>query len=162
MTTRTKKPLKAIDVGRYFVYLANTNQKPITNKKLQKLVYYAQAWSLVLNDKKLFNEPIEAWVHGPAVRSLYVQYKPFGFSAIQEEVKQSEINHIPAQARALLDEIWKVYGKMDADYLEMLTHSERPWRQAREGIQSHESSDNEIKPKLMKAFYAERLKTAKK
>ena len=65
------KKTSALTVADYFLYKANKEKKPITNKKLQKLVYYAQAWSLVLNNKKLFSEPIEAWVHGPAVRSLY-------------------------------------------------------------------------------------------
>src|SRR3989344_7670488 len=117
MALHSSKILKAQDVGRYFLYLANQERKPITNKKLQKLVYYAQAWSLVLNDRKLFNEPIEAWVHGPAVRSLYVKYKKFGFEPIQEEVKASELN-FSDQAKKLLNNVWKLYGKMDAGYLE--------------------------------------------
>jgi uncharacterized phage-associated protein len=82
MSSTYRKLTSVLDIGRYFIYLANQNHKPITNKKLQKLVYYSQAWSLVLNNKKLFNEPIEAWVHGPAVRSLYCRYKNFGFSPI--------------------------------------------------------------------------------
>lgn len=160
MASNSSKTLKVQDVGRYFLYLASKEKKPITNKKLQKLVYYAQAWSLVLNNKKLFNEPIEAWVHGPAVRSLYVQYKKFGFEPIQEEVKANEIN-ISGQTKELLNNVWKLYGKMDAGYLEMLTHSEKPWQEAREGLQSSESSGNEISLKTMKGYYAEKLESAK-
>lgn len=160
MTQGTKIPLKALDVGRYFIYLANQENKPITNKKLQKLVYYSQAWSLVLNKKKLIKEPIEAWVHGPAVRSLYVKYKKFGFSPIQEVVKPDSIK-ISSKTKELLDEIWKVYGKLDAEYLEMLTHSEQPWQEAREGLHSHESSENEISPQLMRSFYQEKLTEAR-
>ena len=89
-----RKTLKIEDVAKYFIYLANKDKKVITNKKLQKLVYYSQAWSLVMNDKKLFKDPIEAWVHGPAVRSLYVQYKNFGFSPIQEEVDEKTIKKL--------------------------------------------------------------------
>jgi len=152
--------LKAQDAGRYFLYLANQERKPITNKKLQKPVYYAQAWSLVLNNKKLFSDPIEAWVHGPAVRSLYVRYKKFGFDPIQEEVKANTLS-IAGQAKKLLDSIWKLYGKMDAGYLEMLTHSERPWQEAREGLQSFESSGKEISLKTMKSYYSEKLEKAK-
>lgn len=154
------KTLKAQDVGRYFLYLANQEKKPITNKKLQKLVYYAQAWSLVLNDKKLFNEPIEAWVHGPAIRSLYVQYKQFGFEPIREEVKPDTVN-FSIKTKELLNSVWKIYGKMDARYLEALTHSERPWLEAREGLQSSESSGNEISSKTMKSYYSEVLERAK-
>lgn len=159
MVSQSSKILKARDVGRYFLYLANQEKKPITNKKLQKLVYYAQAWSLVLNNKKLFNEPIEAWVHGPAVRSLYVQYKKFGFEPIQEEIKASEFN-ISGKTKKFLDTVWQAYGKFDAGYLEMLTHSEKPWREAREGIQSSESSDNEISLKTMKSYYSKRMEEA--
>lgn len=56
-----------------------------------------------------------------------------------------------------VDEIWKVYGKFDAEYLEMLTHSEKPWQEAREGLQSHESSENEIPTEMMRSFYSEKL-----
>ncbi len=151
--------MKAYDVGQYFLYLANQKRKPITNKKLQKLVYYAQAWSLVLNNKKLFSEPIEAWVHGPAIRSLYIRYKKFGFEPIQEKRKAREIN-IPKQARDLINTVWRAYGKLDVGYLEMLTHSEEPWQEAREGLQSSESSDNEISLEKMKSYYTEKLEKA--
>lgn len=150
-----------MDVGRYFLFLANQDKKPITNKKLQKLVYYAQVWSLVLNGKKLFNEPIEAWVHGPAVRSLYGQYKGFGFNPIQEDVKSDSIR-IFGKEKILLNEIWKVYGGFDAGYLEMLTHSEKPWQEAREGLQSYENSGNKISLKTMKGYYSEKLEQIQK
>ncbi len=161
MTSHPRQSLKAYDVGRYFLYLASQEKEPITNKKLQKLVYYAQAWSLVLKNKKLFNEPIEAWVHGPAVRGLYVQYKKFGFAPIQEEIKPDTIK-ISGKTKRFLDTIWRAYGKLDAGYLEMLTHSEEPWREARKGLQHHESSGNEISLRVMKNYYSEKLKEANK
>lgn len=161
MSTQIKKPLKPLDIGRYFLYIASQEKEPITNKKLQKLVYYAQAWSLVLNRKKLFNEAIEAWVHGPAIRSLYGQFKNYGFNPIKEEVSADSIK-IPDEIKELLDQVWKVYGKMDAGYLEMLTHSEKPWQEARKGLQNHEKSGNEISLKTMHAFYTEKLEKAQK
>ncbi|MBI3335487.1 MAG: SocA family protein [Candidatus Portnoybacteria bacterium] len=157
MVVSSKKSLKVQDVGRYFLYLAGQEKEPITNKKLQKLVYYAQAWSLVLNNQRLFSEPIEAWVHGPAVRSLYAQYKKFGFEPIQEEVKSDSIK-ISEKTKEFLNTVWKAYGKLDAGYLEMLTHSEKPWREARRGLQNHESSGNEISLESMKNYYSEKLK----
>jgi len=44
---------------------------PMTAMKLQKLVYYSQAWHLVWDEEPLFSDPIEAWANGPIVRSLY-------------------------------------------------------------------------------------------
>jgi len=162
MVGHSKKNLKALDIGRYFIYLSNKEKRPITNKKLQKLVYYAQAWSLVFNNKKLFSEPIEAWVHGPAVESLYIQYKDFGYSPIQEKIGEASIRNISGRTKELLDEVWRVYGKLDAGYLEMLTHSEKPWQEARKGLQSSENSEIEISPKAMKNYYSEKLKDAQK
>ena len=151
-----KNMLKVFDVAKYFMYLANQGKKPITNKKLQKLVYYSQAWSLVLNNRKLFNEPIEAWIHGPAVRNLYIKYKSFGFNPINIDIKENSIK-ISTEDRELIDEVWKVYGKLDAQYLEMLTHSEQPWQEARSGLESFEGSDNEISTEDMKRFYSAKL-----
>lgn len=153
------KKLDALQVAEYFILRSNEAKKPITNKKLQKLLYYAQAWSLVLNKEKLFPEKIEAWVHGPAVRSVYVKYKEFGFNPIQKDVDPVSM---ALKTRKLLDTVWNVYGKLDPAYLEQLTHSEGPWREAREGLQDCESSENEISLKTMRDFYFEKLKQAKK
>jgi uncharacterized phage-associated protein len=157
-----KTNLSAIEVGLYFLHLGNKAGKPITNKKLQKLVYYAQAWSLVINKKRLFLDRIEAWVHGPAVRALYSKYKEFGYSPIKQEVNEDIVSIFLPKDKKLLDNVWKAYGKLDSEYLEMLTHSEKPWQEAREGLQSDESSSKEISLETIGAYYLEKLKSARK
>ena len=89
----------------------------------------------------------------------YVHYKKFGFEPIQEEIKPDTLN-ISGKTKELLDTVWNAYGKLDAGYLEMLTHSEKPWQEAREGLQSSESSGNEISLKTMRSYYAEKLEKA--
>lgn len=54
------------DVATYIL----EKQGAMTTWKLQKLVYYSQAWSLVWDDDVLFPEEIEAWANGPVVREL--------------------------------------------------------------------------------------------
>jgi uncharacterized phage-associated protein len=125
------------------------------------LVYYAQAWSLVLNNKKLFDDEIEAWVHGPAVRNLYFKFKDFGFNPIDIEFDPEIENKISSEDKELLDEVWKVYGKYDANYLEILTHSELPWQKAREGLDLAELSSKEINTDVMKDFYTKKLEEVK-
>ena len=149
--------LKAKDVALYFLFVANKNNKPINNKKLQKLVYYAQAWYVTFIEEKLFDDVIEAWVHGPAVRNLYRKYKKYGFEAITDNVDENIINTIPAKTKSILDSVWDAYGKLDADYLEILTHSEEPWLEARNKLAPHESSSNEISLDTMKKFYSKKL-----
>ena len=152
---------KSLKIARYFIHLANQQNSPITNKKLQKLVYYAQAWSLVLCNKEFFPDPIEARVHGPAILSLYSQYKSYGFNPIKEVITSGSISGISQDKKKLLDNIWSVYGKFDAGYLEMLTHSEKPWQEARAGLEAHESSKNVISTDSMKQYYSQKLKAVK-
>lgn len=138
----------------YFIWKSNGENKPITNKKLQKLLYYAQAWNVTIRNKPLFEDKIEAWVHGPAVRSIYFAFKQFGFSPIQKEIKISRIEKIEEKDKTILDEVWKVYGKYDARYLELLTHNEIPWQEARQGAGVCESCSNEINLETMKKYYS--------
>jgi uncharacterized phage-associated protein len=156
------KKITALTISEYFIDKANKDGKSVTNKKLQKLVYYAQAWSLVLRNKKLFDEKIEAWVHGPAIKSLYLEYKKFGFSPIKKEADRSISKSMSPINKKLLDSVWSVYGNLDADYLEMLTHKEAPWQEAREGLESSENSENEISVRSMKIFYTQKLENTKK
>ena len=114
-----------------------------------------------MKKKKLFDEKIEAWVHGPAIKSLYVKYKSFGFNPIQKEADQASLKNLSSENKKLLDNVWSVYGGLDAYYLEMLTHSETPWQEAREGLQSSQNSENEISIKAMKSFYSKKLELAK-
>ena len=46
----------------------------LTNLKLQKLLYYAQAWYLALYNVALFEEDFQAWVHGPVLYSQYCRF----------------------------------------------------------------------------------------
>lgn len=153
-----RETLNAQQVAKYFIWKAADEKKTITNKKLQKLLYYAQAWSLVLRDKKLFNDKIEAWVHGPAIRDVYFEYKKFGFGPISEDVGKNDLEKISSKTKKFLDQVWFTYGKKDAAYLEYLSHSETPWQKAREGLEAHIGSENEISTKDMKEFYSSKIK----
>ena len=161
MTTKIKNKTTALNVAFYFIKRGLEEKKPITNKKMQKLVYYAKAWSVTLNDEKLFNDKIEAWVHGPAVPSLYETFKKFGSDYITELPKKISFDFSEEQ-QEVLDSVWKVYGKYDANYLEILTHSELPWQEAREGLQGSESSNNEISLDTVKKYYSAKLEKTQK
>lgn len=97
-----KKHYSASEIGEYFLLLSNNSNKSITNKKLQKLLYYAQAWSMTLKDEPLFNDKIEAWVHGPAIRSVYQEYRKFGFSPIVKDINQKDVAQIKGFCEELL------------------------------------------------------------
>ena len=137
--------LSAMDVARYFLALASEEDgELISNMKLQKLVYYAQGFSLALRDEPLFAEPIKAWTHGPVVPSLYHEYKQFEGGPV---ILDGEINWnlYSPEARELLDEVYQVYGQYSASGLRALTHSELPW--------SETPSGEEIPRSAMKEFF---------
>ena len=109
-------------------YILRQFPQPIPAMKLQKLVYYAQAWSLVWDDQPMFKERIEAWANGPVVRQLYglhrgqflVRRIPGGFSRRLNLTQRETVG-------AVLD----FYGGKSSQWLSNLTHMEKPWRDAR-------------------------------
>lgn len=123
---------------------------PITNLKLQKLLYYAQAWHLALHDKPLFDERIEAWVHGPAVPPVYGAFKAMGWQPI---VPPPIIVDVSDAVKSHVREVLEAYGGLSAYQLELLTHQEYPWQNARRGLAPDEPSNNIISQDDMKAFY---------
>ncbi|HUX35951.1 MAG TPA: type II toxin-antitoxin system antitoxin SocA domain-containing protein [Candidatus Paceibacterota bacterium] len=153
---------KVLAAAEYFILKSQQEKRVVTNKKLQKLLYYAQAWSMVFNNKKIFNEPIEAWVHGPTVRKIYSKFKNFGFGNITVVVNEKDLNVLSADDKVVLDDVWKTYGKFNADYLEILTHNETPWQEARDGMAADQSCNNEISTDSMKEYYGRRLEEIKK
>ncbi len=153
---------KTIGVANYFIEKAKKEgSSDLTNKKIQKLLYYAQAWNLVFYEEKLFRDNFEAWIHGPAIPSLYRKLKVYGFNPITEVIDDSKGNELSKREEELLDEIWKVYGCRDVEYLEILTHKEEPWRKARAGLNDFEKSGNIISTDIMMKYYGKRQKEAK-
>lgn len=151
MATTKKSQVSAKEIAKYFIWKAKKEKKSITNKKLQKLLYYAQAWHLVFEDEPLFKEEIEAWIHGPVVNDVYQTFKGFGHNPIVWKLKDKEVEKTPGQD--LLNDVWSAYGKFDAEYLEVLTHNELPWQEARENLDEGEPSSAVISHESMKNYY---------
>jgi len=144
------------DVASYFRYkLGQSEGSSLTPLKLQKLSYYAQAWSLVLLGRPLFCEEFEAWAHGPVNRNLYVQYADYGWNNIEPIERDSWTDLFTADELDVLNEIWEIYGDFDAKYLEKLTHDEEPWIEARHGLPEGAYCDSIIRQDTMKKFYTE-------
>jgi uncharacterized phage-associated protein len=148
--------LSCFDVANYFIFLANETGSFISNLKLQKLVYYAQAWHLAIHETALFEEDFEAWVHGPVVPALYQKYKQFGWHPIDENV----VLQIPPEIESFLDEVSDEYFACDAYELEQMTHIEDPWKTARAGLPPDAPSNAIIRKEWMKEYYGARVKEA--
>jgi uncharacterized phage-associated protein len=144
----------ALRVADYFVRAALDRGDGITNLKLQKLLYYAQAWFLAFYDRPVFPEPIEAWVHGPVVAVVFRRFKDYRWNPIAAPAGRERV---AIGVDAHLNEVLRVYGSFSATELERMTHFEGPWRAARGGIPDHLPSRAEIPHKLMRDYYRKRL-----
>ena len=123
----------AKDVAEYLVWLAeHDDSEPMTNLKVQKLLYYVQGFHLAIDGKPLFNDLIEAWIHGPAVSSVFHQYKTHGSDRIQRTVEVDQLDLTPEQ-KELINDVYRVYGQFSAGGLRNLTHSEPPWLNTPQG-----------------------------
>ena len=119
--------IQVFDVAAYILERIGT----MTTMKLQKLVYYSQAWSLVWDEKPLFEEDIEAWANGPVIRELFDYHRgmyeisamPIGNPRLLNQEQQETVD-------AVLD----YYGDKSAQWLIDLTHMEYPWKQSRKGL----------------------------
>lgn len=146
------------EIANYFIYKSNKDDiQDLTNKKLNKLLYYSQAWYYTLRSSTLFDNEIKAWVHGPVIIDIYRKYKKYGFNRILENVFESDFKNITPSQKEFLDEVWMVYGRKDASYLELLSHNEPPWQIARCGLSSLDNSDNNITLESMKEYYSSLL-----
>lgn len=122
----------------------------VTNLKLQKLVYYAQAWFVAIHRERLFPESFEAWVHGPVCPPLYHRFKSHRWNPITDEVAPPALDD---RVTGVLDEVMEVYGGFAGWQLEQLTHSEAPWLDARRGLAPEQTCDTEISVDAMRGFY---------
>jgi len=153
-TQQNSNPKKAIIVAKYFIRKNKEDEKGLDKLKLQKLLYYAQAWNLVINKEPLFSEKIEAWIHGPVVPEVWQHFKDIDFNNLNCEIPEKEFDVFAEKEKEVLEEIWQVYGKYDGEYLEVLTHNETPWQEARRGLADNQSSQNEISLDSMQRYYS--------
>lgn len=101
---------------------------PIDTFKLQKLVYYCQAWHLVWDEEPLFTARVEAWANGPVVPKLYRQHR--GRYRVSDWPTGDPSKLTPSEQETI-DAVVSEYGKKPGHVLAELTHREDPWRDAR-------------------------------
>ena len=139
--------IQVFDVAAYILARMET----MTTMKLQKLVYYSQAWSLVWDEKPLFEEAIEAWANGPVVRDLFDYHRgmyeisaiPIGNPRLLNQEQQDTV-----------DAVLEYYGDKPAQWLIELTHMEDPWVQARKGLPRLERGNRVISLDAMADYYS--------
>lgn len=159
------------DMARYTILRLIQNGVTISPLKLQKLLYYMQAWHMVYfgRENTLFDEVPEAWVNGPVYRVIYNEYKNIGLydQMTLENVGANETSlvntleelnvsmDLTLEQNDFIESIFNHYGTMTHDKLVFLTHSQSPWNNARKGLAPFEYADNKIKLDDMFNYYSD-------
>ncbi len=124
----------------------------MTTMKLQKLIYYSQAWSLVWDEKPLFAERIEAWANGPVCPVLYNLHR--GRYTVDDEEMGGNVAKLRPEEKESIDAVLDYYGDKSAQWLSDLSHLEAPWNEARGECPPGEACSNEITHASMAEFYS--------
>lgn len=144
------------DIACFFIALAQDAGEQLTHMKLQKLIYYSQAWYLGMYGEPLFNSSIEAWKHGPVCPEIYHEYKKYERQNIPFPQECSDAEGCVSYAEKKLDyEIVTFLNQIADDYmsysayqLRSMTHKDDPWIDAIR-------SSGEITQKAMCDYYSE-------
>ena len=148
----TKNLYTADNVAKYLIYLAsrefvgdNKEREGITNLKLQKMLYFVQAYYLAKLDKPLFSDKIEAWKYGPVIPGVYKKYKSKESNPIINEEDKSSLSD---EDKKVVKKVWDSFGGYSASRLVDIAQAHTPWKEA------SESSTKIIPHKTIKEYYA--------
>ena len=156
------KPYNINLIADYIIMrLTSDEENTLINLKLQKLLYYLQAWSLGINNERFLNCKFEAWVHGPVCRELYNRFRAsktlYSFIS-KDDVDKNETSYmcIDEEDRSFINYILDNYAGFSGTELEVMTHKEQPWIEARHGIGPMESCNEVISEDTMRDFYGKK------
>jgi len=124
-------------LANFFISKSKSEKIPLSNLKLQKLMFIGYGWVYALTNKDMTEgEGFQAWQHGPVLPSIYHQMKHYGDAAIIESATDydSEENtiYIPSIQNKItidiLEKVWNIYKSFSAWSLRDLTHETgSPW-----------------------------------
>ena len=155
---------KAMDVANYIVDYCVKKGSPVSNLKLQKLLYYVQAASLVSFGEKLFSDEISAWKYGPVVESVYHNFKIYVDKVITEMFTERDLLTLEDNSKEydpsalfsknekeIITKVLDSYDNYSALAMVKKTHAEKPWRDA------YEKGSDFIQTEEIRKFYGKEI-----
>lgn len=132
----------------------------MSHLKLQKLLFYVQAYHLAYFNADLISDEFEAWVHGPVSRKLYESLN--GENTMYSDVFYEEKNDAPNTTfdelltndqLQLIDDVIEELSSLTSLQLENMVHSEMPWQTARNGYSQADKCHVVIEKEAIRTFY---------
>lgn len=140
-----------VDVANFFLL-----KQPMFHQKLQKLCYYAEAWSEALIGQPIAEKAeFQAWVNGPENVVLYELFNKCGWNQIfvDDHVAKHIGKVFSEEQLGLLENVWETYGDSTGTALEALTQRELPWIEARGNAKIFEHCTTPISTETMAKYY---------
>lgn len=152
------------DVCDYIIVKVKEAGVGLNHLKLQKLMYYVQAWNLAFRRTALFEGKFQAWVHGPVNREIYDRFAPKKslYSEIQDCDARLDFDpeSLDEGVRLHIDAVLEAYADFSGSQLEEMTHREPPWIEAREGYRPSQRCEVVIDENRMRDYYRSLIPTA--
>ena len=153
------KSLQKIDSVVFSDYILK-HYGPMSHLKLQKLIFYCDAYCLAYFDKELVTDQFEAWVHGPVSRKVYnslkdksILYSDLIYSKKEGEDVDVEFGKLTQDQQDLILSVLGDLSKWTGIELEASTHKEKPWREARKGYSEADKCNELISKDTTRLFY---------
>lgn len=118
---------KVLDVCKYVVYYSNSKSYGISNLRLQKILYFIQAYFFRIKHTPCFSDEIEAWDFGPVVPCAYHEYKQFGAGEIPDYRKPDK-EIIKGKDADIIRGVVDLLSEYSTTQLVEITHKQFPWR----------------------------------
>ena len=130
----------------------------LSHLKLQKLLFYCQAFHLASKDTPMYKEEVLAWTYGPVIDEVYEKYKSYSGQPIvaiagtDNEEEENNKYGIPAESLSTISSILDAFGHLSAIALMEKTHRETPW------IEAYKKGHGHVIPhSSMKSYYKDFL-----
>lgn len=134
-------------IAMYIVDRCHHIGQPISNLKLQKMLYFIQAYFLKDTGSPCFADEIRAWDYGPVVPSVHRAYKLYGNANIPDAGNRDAFAGISADDKLRLHAVIDSAAQYSAPSLAELTQRQAPWKAA------YGKSDNIIYPEAIKEYF---------
>ena len=157
------------DVAKYIGLSLTTKGLSVSPLKLQKILYYTQAWFMAMlgRENTVFNDIPEAWVNGPVYPVIYYDYRDkaanmcdhlestvfYDGDPLEGLEVYTRVLDLDTESLELIESIVTLYGAQTQNKLIWLTHSEQPWAEARAGLRPGERSERKLSLDLMCDYY---------
>lgn len=110
----------ALTVARYIIDRSFRKKDPVSNLRLQKLLYFVQLESYRENNNPMFSDDIVAWQFGPVVPDVYYEYNVYAGTPILLEYK--DLSVIEDSDKRIIDRVIDTMKDIPIWKLVDLTH----------------------------------------